>query len=440
MPVPWPSRRPRTRRSSWWPTPRRAAPRRLSYVIGTALAYGGIQLLLYLQPAQLPRLNEIRLDPIVLLFTLAISLAAGLLFGAIPILKYARPHMASALKDSSRGSSEGRERHRARNTLVVAQVALAAILLVASGLMVRTFLAIRDVPPGFRNPESVLTFRISIPTAVVGDLDQVARMHEEIARRLEVHRTVPGVEAEPAVPQGVQVDAAGDHGAAHEPRVQRVGGQSQLTGHLLHRLGRDQADRGRHPRHLAEEPVPHHALPGDDLSLAQERGGLHRNFMGYTTHADSDLVGMGVSAISHIGDTFSQNPRDLPSWEIAIDSGKLPTWRGMLLDAAASRLLDHFGELAQPRGAELARFALERVRGNDHCGGILRGQRLLDLGDRLGAVLLIISEDTCQPRAQHLARFCKFGLRHHGQRIIIGHGSHLKRGKFSVARDYAGLR
>ena len=134
-------------------------------VLGVALAYGGIQLLLYLQPAQLPRLNEIALDPIVLLFTLGISLVAGLLFGAIPILKYARPHMASALKDASRGSSEGRERHRARNTLVVAQVALAAVLLVASGLMVRTFIAIRDVPPGFQNPEEILTLRISIPIA-----------------------------------------------------------------------------------------------------------------------------------------------------------------------------------------------------------------------------------------------------------------------------------
>ena len=125
----------------------------LGGLLGIALAYGGIQLLVYLQPAQLPRLNEITLDPIVLLFTLGISLGAGLLFGAIPILKYARPHMASALKDSSRGSSEGRERHRARNTLVVAQVALAAVLLVASGLMVRTFIAIRDVPPGFQRPE-----------------------------------------------------------------------------------------------------------------------------------------------------------------------------------------------------------------------------------------------------------------------------------------------
>jgi putative ABC transport system permease protein len=160
--------------------------------LGTALAYGGIQLLLYLQPTQLPRLNEIALDPIVLLFTLAISLGAGLLFGAIPILKYARPQMAAALKDSSRGSSEGRERHRARNTLVVAQVALAAVLLVASGLMVRTFLAIRDVPPGFRNPEQVLTFRVSIPTAVVANIDQVARMHEEITRQLEA---VGGVES-----------------------------------------------------------------------------------------------------------------------------------------------------------------------------------------------------------------------------------------------------
>jgi len=161
-------------------------------VLGIALAYGGIQLLLFLRPAQLPRLNEIALDPMVLLFTLGISLVAGLLFGAIPILKYARPRMASALKDSSRGSSEGRERHRARNTLVVAQVALAAVLLVASGLMVRTFLAIRDVPPGFQRPEEILTMRISIPSAVVNDPGQTARMHEQIVRKIEA---VGGVES-----------------------------------------------------------------------------------------------------------------------------------------------------------------------------------------------------------------------------------------------------
>jgi oxygen-independent coproporphyrinogen III oxidase len=79
--------------------------------------------------------------------------------------------------------------------------------------------------------------------------------------------------------------------------------------------------------------MDHFALPEDDLAVAQARGGLHRNFMGYTTCADSDLIGLGVSAISHIGASFSQNPRDLPSWENAIDEGRLPVWRGMRLDA-----------------------------------------------------------------------------------------------------------
>ncbi len=78
--------------------------------------------------------------------------------------------------------------------------------------------------------------------------------------------------------------------------------------------------------------MDHFALPDDDLARAQERGGLHRNFMGYTTHSDTDLVGLGVSAISHIGDTFSQNPRDLPSWQIALDEGRLPVFRGLRLD------------------------------------------------------------------------------------------------------------
>jgi oxygen-independent coproporphyrinogen-3 oxidase len=77
--------------------------------------------------------------------------------------------------------------------------------------------------------------------------------------------------------------------------------------------------------------MDHFALPDDDLAQAQARGGLHRNFMGYTTHADSDLIGLGVSAISHIGDSFSQNPRDLVSWQAALDAGRLPVFRGMKL-------------------------------------------------------------------------------------------------------------
>jgi oxygen-independent coproporphyrinogen-3 oxidase len=78
--------------------------------------------------------------------------------------------------------------------------------------------------------------------------------------------------------------------------------------------------------------MDHFALPDDDLAQAQELGTLQRNFMGYTTHANCDLVGFGMSAISHIGDSFSQNARDLPDWQRAIDGGHLPVWRGRHLD------------------------------------------------------------------------------------------------------------
>jgi oxygen-independent coproporphyrinogen-3 oxidase len=81
-------------------------------------------------------------------------------------------------------------------------------------------------------------------------------------------------------------------------------------------------------RHIG---MDHFALPDDDLAIAQDAGSLHRNFMGYTTHAECDLIGLGVSAISHIGESFSQNPRDLPAWETAIDAGAAPVWRGLAL-------------------------------------------------------------------------------------------------------------
>jgi oxygen-independent coproporphyrinogen III oxidase len=82
-------------------------------------------------------------------------------------------------------------------------------------------------------------------------------------------------------------------------------------------------------RHIG---MDHFALARDDLALAQDAGTLHRNFMGYTTHAECDLVGLGVSAISHIGDSFSQNPRELPAWEECIDRGQMPVWRGLALN------------------------------------------------------------------------------------------------------------
>jgi predicted permease len=157
---------------------------------GLLLAYGALNALKAIAPAGLPRVEEIGIDPAVLVFTAAISLVAGLLFGLIPVLKFAKPQIAGALKEGGRLSSVGRERHRARNTLVVAEVALAVILLVASGLMIRTFQAMRQVEPGFTQPENVLTLRVAIPESMVKDPFQTARMHEQIAARIQ---QLPGV-------------------------------------------------------------------------------------------------------------------------------------------------------------------------------------------------------------------------------------------------------
>jgi oxygen-independent coproporphyrinogen-3 oxidase len=79
--------------------------------------------------------------------------------------------------------------------------------------------------------------------------------------------------------------------------------------------------------------MDHFALPDDELVHAQEAGELQRNFMGYTTHARCDLVGLGMSAISHVGDSFSQNFRELKKWETALAAGHLPLWRGLALSA-----------------------------------------------------------------------------------------------------------
>ena len=128
--------------------------------------------------------------------------------------------------------------------------------------------------------------------------------------------------------------------------------------------------------------MDHFALPDDDLAVAQARGSLHRNFMGYTTHADSDLLGIGVSAISHIGATFSQNPRDLPTWQAAIDEGRLPVFRGMHLsddDCLRADLIQHL--MCQ---GEVPVSALERRYGIDFADyfrdALARLQPLIDDG------------------------------------------------------------
>jgi predicted permease len=160
--------------------------------LGVGLAYGAIRWLIALAPANLPRLSEIAIDAPVLLFALAASLLAGLLFGAIPVLKYAGPRVAVTLRAGGRSLSHSKERHRARSTLVVVQVGLAMLLMIGSGLMIRTFRSLRQVQPGFTAPEQILTMAAYIPDNQVKDAVQAVHMEQNILDKIAA---LPGVQS-----------------------------------------------------------------------------------------------------------------------------------------------------------------------------------------------------------------------------------------------------
>jgi predicted permease len=157
-------------------------------VVGVALAQAATGLLRTMAPAELPRVNEIGIDLMVLAFTLVVSVLSGVVFGLFAVLRFGSPAIA-ALKEGGR-SSDAPARHRTRNALVVGQVALALTLLIVSGLLIRTFVALRQVDPGFTRPEEVQTFIIAIPPGLVSEPQQAARTFESVAERLS---QMPGV-------------------------------------------------------------------------------------------------------------------------------------------------------------------------------------------------------------------------------------------------------
>ena len=161
----------------------------ISGAAGVLLAYVATRVLVSVAPASVPRLDEIGIRGSALLYTSGVSILAGLLFGVLPALRSGSDKMLGALRDGGRGATIGRDRHRARSVLVVAQVALALILLVGSGLMVRSFQQLSSVDPGFR-AEGVLTFRIApAPTKYEG-IEAVAQFYDQLIDRLE---DIPGV-------------------------------------------------------------------------------------------------------------------------------------------------------------------------------------------------------------------------------------------------------
>jgi predicted permease len=158
--------------------------------VGIGLAFGGLELLRALGPTDLPRLAEIDLDGGVLLFTFVVAVMAGVALGLLPLVRAWRLDLTASLKEGGWGSGAGRSRGMARNTLAVAQLAMAMVLLVGSGLMIRTFVSLNHVSSGFTDPDHLLTFMATATSAEVPDDADVTHAHEALARRLA---ELPGV-------------------------------------------------------------------------------------------------------------------------------------------------------------------------------------------------------------------------------------------------------
>ncbi|MGA9770145.1 MAG: ABC transporter permease [Blastocatellia bacterium] len=164
-------------------------------VAGLFLASWGISGLLALSPANLPRAQSISLDAYVLCFTLAISVVTGLLFGLVPALQASKLNLNESLKEGGRGSTEGRRRNHVRRLLVVSEIALALVLLVGGGLMIRSFLRLQSVDSGF-NPRNVLTMVVSLAGSEHSTGPKRAAFFNQLNERVE---NLPGVESASAI-------------------------------------------------------------------------------------------------------------------------------------------------------------------------------------------------------------------------------------------------
>src|ERR1041385_7904702 len=158
-------------------------------VLGLVLAWAGVRILVARAPTPIPRLSELHVDASVLGFTLLLAVATGVLFGLIPVARASRTDLAGVLHDGARGQTAGRGRRRGRALLVVAEMALAVLLVIGAALTVRSFANLQAVDPGF-DARNVLTVRLALPEATYPDAAGVVRFYEELGREV---RALPGV-------------------------------------------------------------------------------------------------------------------------------------------------------------------------------------------------------------------------------------------------------
>jgi len=192
-------------------------------VLGIWLAMWGVDLLVALSPGNLPRPAEIGIDNRVLGYTFLVSLLTGVLFGLIPALQSSRPDFNEALKEGGRGGSDSPRRRRARSLLVVSEVALALVLLISAGLLLKSFVSLQKVNPGF-TPDNVLTVEIGLPEQKYADDKQIADFYRQVIARV---KSLPGAEAVGAVSHLPLSGAEEIDGFSVEGRTETVTGLTQ---------------------------------------------------------------------------------------------------------------------------------------------------------------------------------------------------------------------
>jgi putative ABC transport system permease protein len=248
----------------------------LGGTLGVALAYLGLQVLVAQGPATLPRLAEISIDGTAIAFALVCSLGTSLLFGLAAVLRSGIPRRMQSV----RGATQGAQQLRVQNAFVVTQIALAFVLLVACGLMIRSFFALRAVSPGFAHPEWIQTVRITIPEALTDDGDRVIRMQSDLLSRLSA---IPGVSAagfasalpmETEYRNGVLIDVEGrtpvDHISPNRAAVRISPGLLAAQGTRL-LAGRD---------FTWEDVLDHHGVALVSGKMARENWGEPANALG----------------------------------------------------------------------------------------------------------------------------------------------------------------
>jgi putative ABC transport system permease protein len=164
-------------------------------VLGMALARGVVALVARLGPASIPRLAKAAIDARLFLFALGVSVATGILFGIAPAMQCSGAHLNAALTEGGRGGTTGRSRRMVRNALVVAEVALAVVVLIGAGLLIRSFVRLRSADPGFR-PSGLLTLRVPLAGGRNAVPDRRIAFFQQVADRVA---TLPGVRAVGAV-------------------------------------------------------------------------------------------------------------------------------------------------------------------------------------------------------------------------------------------------